>query len=56
LEFETTGECCGRHSTHVEGKKEAARFSGRLVKQLPGSYFGGGVVLVEPFFDFLPPL
>jgi hypothetical protein len=45
----------GPHSTHTTTKKQAAIY-GRFLQQLPGSYFGGGVVLVVPFFDFLPPL
>jgi hypothetical protein len=36
------------------GKKKAAILKGRFLKQFPGSYFGGGVVEVEPFLDFLP--
>jgi hypothetical protein len=38
------------------GKKKAAILKGRFLKQFPGSYFGGGVVEVEPFLDFFPPL
>jgi len=38
------------------GKKKAAILPGRFLKQFAGSYFGGGVVLLELFLDFFPPL
>ena len=38
------------------GKKKAAILKGRFLKQFAESYFGGGVVVEEFFFDFFPPL